>query len=308
MTKVMIFTPTWEKADGELAMWPDTRESVEAQRFDGEIEWVVSTHNPFPGETHRNVLAQYVRGRALFLESDCDAFLTVEHDMVLPVDAVQKLVAAKDPATGRRADVAYGIYLLRHGSLVLNAWEYVGNRNLGESLTLMPAKLAAARKQGTVRVCGCGFGCTLIWRDVMERLEMHGGGEGDLTQICPDIPFAVDCLQAGLVAVARFDVVCDHLEGHRRLRPFHEPGSDMVKVRALQDVIVMTGHGGLAMKPGELYEVQHQVANDLMRAGYVEIVPVPKLLPEDDVTEAAAFDGAPERAVLRTVRRKGREL
>lgn len=262
MSKVMIFTPTWVKANGEMAMRPETRAAAEALMFDGvfdgETVWKIGLHNPFPFETHRNVLAQYEQAAEVFLASDCDALLTLEHDMRPPADGLQKLWD-----TG--ADVAYGAYLLRHGSLVLNTWEFIGGRNLGESLTIHPAKLAEARRKGTVRVSGAGFGFTLIRREVLARFGFHAG-EGD--QWCPDIPFAVDCLRGGVVSVARMDVECEHYDAGRWLRPFG--GGQTMKYKALQSVNVYDGQGVMRLEAGREYELDGQIVEDLMRAGYLQ--------------------------------------
>ena len=163
--RVLAYTATWLEK-GEPVMRPECRASVESQVFDGELVWEVGLENPWPYPTHKNVLAQYQHARLLALAGGYDALWTVEHDMVPPADALQKMSYTP-------AGVVYGVYLLRHGSWVLNAWEYVGERNLGESLTLYPGKVAAARKQGSVRVSGCGWGCTLIHRPVLERVEFH---------------------------------------------------------------------------------------------------------------------------------------
>lgn len=282
--KVMIFTPTWVKADGQLAMRPETRASVEAQEYDGEIVWEIGTHNPFPYETHQNVLAQYVRARELFLASDAEALLTVEHDMVIPPDAVARLVNTP-------AEVVYGVYLLRHGSLVLNAWEYIGERNLGESLSLMPEKLAKARQMGMVRVCGCGFGCTLIHRHVLERFEFHKGDSPD--QWCPDIPLAIDCVRNGVVQMANFDVACDHIDGEVILKPFDGPRADRVLVTANDTVNIAVVSMTMHLEAGEEYFLPRDVASEMQRAGYVTI----------RQAEVAALE-SPRTAVMSKGRRK----
>lgn len=292
---VLIFTPTWERADGSLAMRPETREAVESQVSDGRVtwDWIVSTHNPFPGETHRNVLAQYQKAREIFLAGSYDALLTFEHDMTMPPDALLKLTATK-------ADVVYGVYLLRHGSLVLNAWEYIGDRNLGESLTLMPEKLALARKQGAVRVCGCGFGCTLIHRHVLEKLEMHGEPD-DPDQVCPDIPLARDCLREGFVSMARFDVACDHFDKEVRLRPFDGAVADRVPVRANASMNIAVISMTMQIRENEVYLLPRDVASEMSRAGYVSLV-------DNSPTEArepeTATLGALETMVMHAGRKK----
>lgn len=291
MTKIVLFTPTWLGVDGEPVIRQECRASVESQRFDGVLEWEIGTHNPWPGRQMRNVVAQYQRGRESFLAGDGDAWLTFEHDMALPdADAVQRLW---DTMRTTGAGVVYGVYMLRHGAWVLNAWEYIGDHALGESLTLYPAKLALARKQGTVRVCGVGWGCTLIRRDVAERFPVRGGDDG-----AGDLPFAYDCLYAGVKAVADFSVCCDHYDGELRLQVFGGPVSDVIKVRAMQDVTVMSGKGSQRLERGQVYELGRTLADDLMRAGYVTL--------ESEPEPEAAVMAAPETATApRPKRRKG---
>ena len=252
---------------------------------------------------------RYQRGRASFLAGDGDAWLTFEHDMVLPdADAVQRLWATME-RTG--AGVVYGVYMLRHGAWVLNAWEYIGDHAMGESLTLYPAKLARAQAQGAARVAGVGWGCTLIRRDVVERFPVReGDGAGDL-------PFALDCLLGGVEAVADFSVCCDHWDGELRLRAFGGAMQDRVKVLALQDVVVMDGRGSRVLERGQVYELGRVLVDDLMRAGYVteaenSAADGPDAVGVGDKTgegEYAAVE-APERAVVRKGqrRRAGGEL
>jgi hypothetical protein len=234
MTTIAIFTPTWQTDDeGNTAMRPECRASVEAQVFDGALTWEIGLHNPWPKQKMRNVVAQYQRGRESFLASDADAWLTFEHDMTMPPDGVQRLW---DTMQRTGAGVVFGVYMLRHGTKVLNAWEYIGDHALGESLTLYPEKLARARAQGVARVSGVGWGCTLIRRDVVERFPITPRDDG-----AGDIPFAYDCLYAGVEMVADFNVACDHFDGALRLRPDGDDMSDRVEIEAIQDVTVTDG-------------------------------------------------------------------
>ena len=293
--KVLAYTATFEEG-GRLAMRPECRASVESQVFDGEIVWEVGLHNPWPYATHKNVLAQYQRAREMALEGGFDALWTFEHDMTCGPDALQRLSYTP-------AQVVYGVYLLRHGSWVLNAWEYVNDRNLGESLSLYPGKVAAARARGAVRVSGCGWGCTLIHRPVLERFEFHDeGGENP----AGDLAFAKDVLRAKVASVARFDVACDHFDEGLRLRPFGGAVSDVVKVRALANVVAP---GDVVMKRGGEYEVERKVVGDLVRAGYVEEVGGQESASDElrvtseEGPEVAAMGGG-ERAVMRKGRRR----
>lgn len=275
MARVLAFTPTY--GDG-----PDPRcvASVAGLRWDGELVWEVGRRNPFPPPDLRNVFAQFAYARELALAGGYDALLTVEHDMVLPPHALDRL-------WGADGDVVYGVYKFRHGTDVINAFEHVGPHNLGSSLSLAPRLLERAERQGEVVVSGAGFGCTLIRRGVLERIPFRPDGdnfdakaqrgkEEQLQELhgvsAPDIPFARDCLAAGIRSVARFDVRCGHVDGGKVLM-VGEKLTGMMTVRANQDVTVsLSGVGSVAFKVGAVREIPACDVPDLVRAGYVSIV------------------------------------
>lgn len=282
--KVLAFTPTYELPNGDLAMRPETAEAVSSQVFDGVMDWVVGTDNPWPFPTHRNVLHQYQQARQQALDEGYDALWTIEHDMLPPPDALKRL--SYTPAM-----VVYGIYLLRHGNKVLNAWEYIGDMNLGSSLSLRPPALAKAQERGSTRVCGCGWGCTLIHRPVLEQIAFtDGGGQNP----AGDLAFARACLRANIPSVARFDVLCGHYDAGRWLWPFQ--GVDvMVKVEALQDVVIP---GSVQLTKGDVFEIAVELVEDLALAGYVKVVGGREPAPELAVVEP------PEKAVKTKGRRR----
>jgi hypothetical protein len=302
---VLAYTATYLNKSGEMAIRPETRAAMEGQRAPKGVRlaWEIGLHNPWPYPTHKNVLAQYQWAREMALEGGFDALWTVEHDVVPPANALQLLSEAlNSPARTtkgtERPGVVYGVYLLRHGSWVLNAWEYVGDRNLGESLSLMPELLALARRAGQAQVCGCGWGCTFIGRETLERIPFHDdGGENP----AGDLAFARDCLRANIVSVARFDVACDHYDGELRLRPFGGAMSDTVKVRATQNVVIFDGRGTKTLLSGNVYELGRVVVDDLIRAGYVE----------EDTKDEIRDTSGPELAVVeppeKAVRPRGRK-
>jgi len=219
----------------------------------------VSYHNPFPGLKMANVVAQYKWAWEMALDGGYDALLTIEHDMVLPSNAVQKL-------WDTNAGVVYGVYMLRHGVPTLSAWRYENNKSLGMSLSLYPAELKAAIKRGWAQVSGVGWGCTLIRREVLERLTVHSNDDD-----AGDLAFATDCVRAGIKQIARFDVPCGHYHESGELLVIGKDGGVVSRVYALQNVNANVGGQTVAMKKGSYYSIPVDVAFELSRAGYVKV-------------------------------------
>lgn len=292
--KILAFTPTY--AD---ALAPETVASMDAQRFDGVLDWVVSKDNPYPVPDHRNVLAQYRMARERCIRDGYDALLTVEHDMILPDNAVQEL--ANTPG-----DVAFGVYLFRWGSLVLNVFEYINERNIGESLSLHPKKARAAVKAGMLRVSGCGWGCTLLRRSALEAIEFP---EEFPENPAYDIRFAQLAIRAGLEMTANFRVLCGHKQrvvdirntqrtdvvreeilwpfvhdkrvtdsgyfmqvAGEHLPLYRDAVAPDTSVIARQSVNVMVNGNSVKLIAGQGYLLPYDLAFDLARAAYVEIV------------------------------------
>jgi hypothetical protein len=216
MTRVLIFTPTWlDPKTGEDAIRPECEASIKAQVFD-EFDWHVGTDNPYAIGDYRNVLHQYQAAREWFLNwGDCEsipyeAMLTVEHDNVLPdPGALQRMFDTP-------GDVIYAPYMLRHGARFLNTWTYENDRQLGEPLNHHKLEFLQALVDVVYRVSGAGFGCTLMRRAVLEKIEFTPPAGNDDNWV-PDLRFAKACLAAGFVANGRFDVPVGHFDEEGRL-------------------------------------------------------------------------------------------
>ena len=291
--KLLLYTPTYENG-----LRAECRESVLGQQTGHVWEWVLDSEDPFPAPDHRNVLVKYQRGRRMALDGGFDALVTVEHDMVLPPDALEKL------ASTTQAGVVYAPYVLRHGAAALNTWQYIGPQNLGMPLGLYPHELQRYREAGVGRICGCGWGCTLIWRNVLERVAFHDGGG---TNPPGDIQFAMDCLRAGVVAFGRFDAPCGHFDDDGRLLMPYADAPPMARVEALEAVNVFIAGNSTRLVPGMRYTVTQREAWDLVRAGYVRVRQTePETATAPPVVEEAAL-AAPERAVAAGQRRRNRK-
>jgi hypothetical protein len=305
--RLLVFTPTYDYPDGTPAMAPECGEAIKSQSVNADWEWQIGRHNPHPGASHANVLAQYQEAQRIFFQGDWDALLTVEHDNVLPDSgAIQRLLDTP-------GDVVYAPYVLRHGVAVLSTWQYCGDKNIGMSLTLHPKELAKARKANIWRICGVGMGCTLFRRQALEAIPFRKGA-GD--QYAPDIPFATDALRLGLESYGRFDVPVTHRQNDMWLHPYVSIGKRKYYCRVTVNALAEGERFRLVQ--GEYISMTPSQAYDLARAGFVTI-PDEKLweasgLPpgrdQEDVsreTETATAEPDAERAVLPAAKkRKGK--
>lgn len=201
---VQIFTPVKRLEAATVA-------AVLALEWHGAISWIFQRDNP-TGDGRRDILHQYQCGRRRFLAGDDDAMLVIESDIVPPPDTLRRLAALD-------CDVGYGVYRFRVSS-VINIFErYPGHpRNPGESLSLHPAKLRKARRQGVTPCSGAGLGCVLIRRHVLEQIDFRM--EGERGAHC-DTFFNRDVLGAGFIQLADMNVVCGHIdEEGKMLWPF----------------------------------------------------------------------------------------
>ena len=198
---ILVFTPVWR-------LEPETIDAIFSLEWGGPLSFLFQRDNPHPDQRDKlkrkvlNHLHQYKRGREVFLEGSYDAMMVVESDIIPPKDAIQKLAALD-------ADLAYGVYRFRLSN-VINIFEmYPGRpRNVGESLSIRPGRLAAAVKAGVTKCSGAGFGCILIKREVMEKIPFRvewpkNGGH------C-DSPFVRDAMRRGFEQLADMTVVCGH--------------------------------------------------------------------------------------------------
>lgn len=286
MARVLVFTPTYENL-----LQRETVESIKALQFAGEWDWVLSDENPYPGRDMRNCTHQFEKGRRLALDGGYDAMLTVEHDMIVPPHALQRMWETPAP-------VVYGAYLLRHGKPTINLWEYIGPKALGQSLSLNRRKYQAAKRRGWVRVSAAGFGCLLIRAPILKKIPFR------TTEHAPDLPFARDCIAQGVHCIGRFDVECGHIDPIN-LRTLWPSGrttmNDLESVVALQTFNGLVSGQVLRMVRGQTYNLPAGEAAELRRGGYVQVVAV-----DDMETAVDPVAQGRETAVLqRTAKRRG---
>jgi hypothetical protein len=270
--KVLLFCPTYKIADGELALHKRTQACIsdlivpEGVTLDVNI----SAHNPNPitGDRkadHENTLYQYRNARQQVLSGGYDALLTVEHDMIIPEDALVKMLDTN-------ADVVYGLYRFRQKQPILNCCRDVRSRWADMSIEFFPELIAKGKRQGWLECSGCGLGCTLIHRRVLEVVDFRRTETGHPS---PDLPLAADCMRNNFKQVCRFDVECGHIKPDGSvLWPFSKEGDSMgkVKIYVLRTFNANIGGRSRHFEEGTEGEMDQEEAVAYARAGYLNLI------------------------------------
>lgn len=165
--------------------------------------------NDEDGRGRVNLTQKQNTARKVALDGQYSHLLFVEEDMIIPQDALIRLLECD-------ADVAYGLYCFRRPPHLWSAFSVINEEDMvGLAIHTNPeiASKAIENKE-IVHVDGVGFGCTLINRKVLKDLsfrigwdEPHPGGEISHS----DFYFAVDCIRAGYTQRCHTGVVCGHI-------------------------------------------------------------------------------------------------
>jgi hypothetical protein len=182
LPKVLRFTPTTGRLHpGALA---------------GSIlgtDMMITLDNPFSYSSNTlmsNVQLNYEKMRQVVLSQGYDKAWIVEEDMVIPGDALERLLETD-------AEVVTGLYVQRHG--------YAPNIHLG-AVKVASWPFIQSHWGETIDVAGGCLGCVMIDRSVLEDfsfiLDEPGSG--------PDVPFMRHCVAKNIDVRARLDLVCGH--------------------------------------------------------------------------------------------------
>jgi hypothetical protein len=192
--KVLVATPVMR---GELM----TRAwlSWYQMDWDGQLDFYQVIGGDDASKPYDNVVRKYNEIRQVVLSNGYDALMTVESDMIVPKDALRRLAAVD-------ADVAYGLYVWRHGIPFWTAYTEL-KADRGTPISMYPERAKEAWGQ-VIDVQGVGHGCTLIHRQVLEAMifKWEPGEFG-----CCDWHMALDCLEMGLTQKCDLGVVCGHI-------------------------------------------------------------------------------------------------
>lgn len=149
---------------------------------------------------YRNITQKYNHARDIFLCGDYDAMVCLEDDIIVPPDALTRLLAVD-------ADIVYGLVCWRHGKPVWSARVAEEGQPLGRVLSERPDQARASWGQ-VIDVVGVGMACALIRRPVLERLAFRL--EEDAA-VCCDWWLAVDAAQEGFRQRADLGLICGHI-------------------------------------------------------------------------------------------------
>ena len=292
--KILLFCPTYKLDNGELAIRNETLESISKikvpEGVDLEVE--ISTNNlkaitGIRNVDHENTLHQYRYARQRILDGNYDYLFIIEHDMIIPEDALVKMLATD-------SDVVYGLYMFRCFKPILNAARAVKSGWPDMSLSNFPDILKKAREQGWIEVSGYGFGCTLIRRKVLETFDMRRNETSGSP--CPDMPFAADCLRHGFKQICRFDVICGHIKPNGDiLIPFKrgETMNGSIKIYVMRNFVANIDGESVPYKEGTTAEMPVEYANDYRRCGFITYAEEP----------AVKIINKPQVKVIKTVKK-----
>jgi len=290
--RVLLYCPTYVIA-GKEQIKKETRASIKAIEFDGVVDKVITSECWYPPPDYRNVLAHYQHARKKVLDEGYDALLTVEHDIIVPADGLQKLWDIDKP-------VAYGVYIFRGSKNVVNALRMVNADNPDMSISQFKGMLVDAVKKVVIETSGVGNGCTLIRREVLEKIDFR---QADNDSWVPDIPFSTDCMRAGIKQFAHFGVSCGHIVERGTL---WINGAGMTRVDAIQN---FNGSDGVKYRAGKSYLMDDDLVDDYERAGFVlavrgrnwvtkEIPPAIKEIPSVNDKKTIAIRRHQNKAVI----------
>jgi hypothetical protein len=169
----------------------------------------------------------------MVLDNGYDALLSIESDIIVPPDTIDKLLEAE-------SDIAYGLYIWRHKP---RRWSAYKTLNLwgGESYSYDQQGDVTSDWGNIVDVAGLGMGCTLIKPNVLRAMpfRIHDGEPGWIADeygeqfetlgidpfrphpnlVCDDWLLALDAQHYGFSQRANLGVVCGHIDNDAVLWP-----------------------------------------------------------------------------------------
>ena len=202
--RVLAFCPTYPQFPRVYAR---TLRSIFALEWDAPLTIVFQRSGVDACDELDDITSKYNEARRLTLDGGFDALFCVEADMIVPPDALVKLAAVD-------ADVITALYVSRHDD---HSWyvydDIYTDRSMAHCKTPDANPERAREVWGNVVTTkGGALGCTLIHRNVLERIALSNEGA-----IPNDWWFAIDAERAGFHQMAHCGIVCGHIDSERRV-------------------------------------------------------------------------------------------
>lgn len=195
--RVLVVTPLLRSPVVERTQYHGrSLDSLLQLRWHEQLDYYLPRGGDVLGKGDANVTRKYADARCVFLEGEWDALLTVESDMIVPPDGLEKLAALD-------CDIAYGLYAMRHGKRLWSAATLL-QADRWESLSADPEQARAAWGK-VIPVQGVGNGFTLIKRHVLEALPFR-----NWRGVAQDWCLGIDAQARGYTQLCDLSVVCGH--------------------------------------------------------------------------------------------------
>lgn len=197
MSRVLVFVPT---SPVTPKIYGRSLTSIMRLEWSGKMEQVFARHDGTALHKYDDLVEKHNRARDLALDGGHDAVLFVENDVIVPPDALAKLYEVD-------ADVAYGLYVNRHGFHRWLAFFHVDGLH-GGSFSQSPELMREVWGK-PYTTSGVGMGCTLVRRNVLEAVRFRAH---ERHEVADDWMFSLDLMAGGFSQAHHFGVVCGHIK------------------------------------------------------------------------------------------------
>lgn len=199
--KILIALPTNRNVE------TDTLKSIYDQILPEGVETELQFFYGYQIDQIRNLIAEW--GKRY------DYLFCVDSDIVLPNDALAKLIAADK-------DVVSGLYIQRKpGHHILEIYEDTPNGGTQN------AKWENLKGRGLVEIAGCGFGCVLVKGDVLRKMPyphfVYKSALDHAYTFSEDVYFCLEARKHGFKIWADTSLLCEHIHSMRMIVDSNPP-------------------------------------------------------------------------------------
>lgn len=154
-----------------------------------------------------------------------DYLFSVDSDIVLPADALVKMIAANK-------DIISGLYIQRKPNQHILEIYQRGPKG-HENLTSIPA-------QGLIEIAACGFGCVLINSNVIKKMSypyfVYKSALDHSNTVSEDIYFCMKARELDFTIWADTTIICDHIGQTKFTVNTHQPAEHPANMGHLERI------------------------------------------------------------------------